>query len=85
MCLHIFTEKVRTLYAYRAQQTDELSFEPGEIIKILTEDDPTWWKGESESSGRSGFFPNNYVELIKVDKRCKYKSFSCCRLCSRPL
>ena len=27
-------------------------------------DDQGWWEGTSESSGRRGMFPNNFVEAI---------------------
>jgi hypothetical protein len=62
---------VRALFAYEARQFDELTFEADEIIKIISEEDATWWKGESESSGKAGLFPSSYVEPIKMDKRCE--------------
>lgn len=62
---------MRALYSYQAQQSDELSFEAGDVMKIITEEDATWWKGESESSGKSGLFPSSYVEPIKSEIHCK--------------
>ncbi|KAK5931509.1 hypothetical protein CesoFtcFv8_000222 [Champsocephalus esox] len=52
----------RALYAYDAQDTDELSFNAEEVIEILTEDPSGWWFGRLR--GREGMFPGNYVEKI---------------------
>lgn len=45
-------ERVITLYPYEANQDDELSFQANEVIKILNKEDQTWFKGESESTGK---------------------------------
>ncbi|MEQ2303466.1 Unconventional myosin-Ie [Ameca splendens] len=52
----------RALYAYDAQDTDELSFNTNDIIEILTEDPSGWWFGRLR--GKEGMFPGNYVEKI---------------------
>nr|XP_061789719.1 unconventional myosin-Ie-like isoform X2 [Nerophis lumbriciformis] len=52
----------RALYAYDAQDTDELSFNTDDVIEILTEDASGWWFGRLR--GREGMFPGNYVEKI---------------------
>ncbi|XP_061699558.1 myosin IEb isoform X1 [Syngnathoides biaculeatus] len=52
----------RALYAYDAQDTDELSFNTDDIIDVLTEDPSGWWFGRLR--GREGMFPGNYVEKI---------------------
>ncbi|KAM4601251.1 myosin IEb isoform 2-T2 [Polymixia lowei] len=52
----------RALYAYDAQDTDELSFNTDDLIEILTEDPSGWWYGRLR--GREGMFPGNYVEKI---------------------
>uniref|UniRef100_A0AAY5KVX8 Osteoclast-stimulating factor 1 n=1 Tax=Esox lucius TaxID=8010 RepID=A0AAY5KVX8_ESOLU len=52
----------RALYAYDAQDTDELSFNADDVIEILTEDNSGWWYGRLR--GREGMFPGNYVEKI---------------------
>ncbi|KAM4567986.1 myosin IEb [Fundulus diaphanus] len=52
----------RALYAYDAQDTDELSFNTDDIIEILTEDSSGWWFGRLR--GKEGMFPGNYVEKI---------------------
>ncbi|KAM7421715.1 hypothetical protein PAMA_015726 [Pampus argenteus] len=52
----------RALYAYDAQDTDELSFNTDDVIEILTEDPSGWWFGRLR--GREGMFPGNYVEKI---------------------
>ncbi|XP_039974336.1 myosin IEb [Xiphias gladius] len=52
----------RALYAYDAQDTDELSFNADDVIEILTEDPSGWWFGRLR--GREGLFPGNYVEKL---------------------
>ncbi|XP_055856502.1 intersectin-1 isoform X3 [Episyrphus balteatus] len=52
-------DKVIALYAYKAQNDDELSFDKDDIISVLGRDEPDWWRGEL--NGLSGLFPSNYV------------------------
>ncbi|CAM4528097.1 unconventional myosin-Ie isoform X1 [Lepidochelys kempii] len=52
----------RALYAYDAQDTDELSFNANDIIDIIKEDPSGWWTGRLR--GKQGLFPNNYVTKI---------------------
>ncbi|XP_061573807.1 myosin IEb isoform X2 [Cololabis saira] len=52
----------RALYAYDAQDTDELSFNTDDVIDIITEDPSGWWFGRLR--GKEGMFPGNYVEKI---------------------
>ncbi|XP_072556765.1 intersectin-1-like isoform X3 [Paramormyrops kingsleyae] len=49
------------MYDYIAQNDDELPFAKGQIINVLSKDDPDWWKGEL--NGTMGLFPSNYVKL----------------------
>lgn len=57
------------LYAYEAQNDDELTIKEGDVIVILTKEveDKGWWKGEL--NGRVGVFPDNFVKLIKEEVR----------------
>ncbi|KFM08264.1 Unconventional myosin-Ie, partial [Aptenodytes forsteri] len=52
----------RALYAYDAQDTDELSFNANDVIDIIKEDPSGWWTGRLR--GKQGLFPNNYVTKI---------------------
>ncbi|MBN3275704.1 MYO1E protein, partial [Polyodon spathula] len=52
----------KALYAYDAQDTDELSFNAEDIIEIIKEDASGWWMGRLR--GKQGLFPNNYVTKI---------------------
>uniref|UniRef100_A0A8C7FUH6 Intersectin-1 n=1 Tax=Oncorhynchus kisutch TaxID=8019 RepID=A0A8C7FUH6_ONCKI len=49
------------MYDYVAQNDDELPFGKGQIINVLSREDPDWWKGEL--NGSVGLFPSNYVKL----------------------
>lgn len=58
----LFVDKVQALYPYKALNDDELSFEPDDIISVLTRDEPDWWRGEL--NGITGLFPSNYVRTF---------------------
>lgn len=52
----------KCLYAYDAQDVDELSFNEGDQISIVTEDASGWWRGKLR--GKEGLFPANYVQKV---------------------
>ena len=63
-------ETVVALYAYKAQNDDELTFEKDAIITVLSRDNNDWWSGELD--GLTGVFPSNYVTPNPQSQSCKY-------------
>lgn len=62
------------MYDYTAQNDDELPFGKGQIINVLSREDPDWWKGEL--NGSIGLFPSNYVKLTTdtdPSQQCEYE------------
>ncbi|WAQ87880.1 hypothetical protein PtA15_9A4 [Puccinia triticina] len=58
-------KQARALWAYHGSAADDLSFEKGEIIVILAEENPDWWRGQVLNSQQpGGLFPSNHVEVI---------------------
>ncbi|ESN90375.1 hypothetical protein HELRODRAFT_96485 [Helobdella robusta] len=55
-------KKARALFAYVAQNDDELNLEVGQIVEILKQEEPGWYEGKL--NGQTGVFPSNFVELI---------------------
>eukprot|EP00049_Salpingoeca_infusionum_P017998 m.355320 g.355320 ORF g.355320 m.355320 type:complete len:503 (-) comp17220_c0_seq1:148-1656(-) len=54
----------KVLHAYEPQEEDELKLTPGDIITIIEKEDDGWWRGEC--NGKTGVFPDNFVEEIKA-------------------
>lgn len=59
----------RALYSYQAQSAEELSFQQGALIQLIScqhgEVDDGFWEGELD--GRTGVFPSLVVEIIHVE------------------
>lgn len=57
--------RARARFPYVAKHQDELTFERGTELEIIsTEDqDPGWWRGVLPN-GQSGIFPANYVQKL---------------------
>lgn len=51
---------VRAMFKYDAQQSDELSFDEGDLLYILDFSDSGWWK--AKCGDVCGLIPSNYVQ-----------------------
>ncbi|KAF3827517.1 hypothetical protein GH733_003003 [Mirounga leonina] len=51
------------LYDYQGEGSDEISFDPDDIITDIEMVDEGWWRGHCH--GHFGLFPANYVKLLQ--------------------
>lgn len=59
-------KKAKVTFDYEAQDADELTLKLDDIVDILGEEEPGWWKGQL--GDRIGVFPSNFVEIIDESK-----------------
>ena len=53
------------MFAYRAGNGDELTFEEGQKIFFLQDVEDGWAKGELED-GSTGLYPTNFVQVYRA-------------------
>ncbi|XP_066435861.1 rho guanine nucleotide exchange factor 7 isoform X2 [Eleutherodactylus coqui] len=58
---------VRAKFNFQQTNEDELSFCKGDIIHVTRLEEGGWWEGTH--SGRTGWFPSNYVREIKSSEK----------------
>ncbi len=49
-------------FDYTANQADELTIIPGDLINVIEKQDQDWWQGEL--NGVVGIFPATYVQEL---------------------
>ncbi|XP_028291486.1 rho guanine nucleotide exchange factor 7a isoform X3 [Gouania willdenowi] len=54
---------VKARFNFQQTNEDELTFAKGDIISVSRQEDGGWWEGSL--SGRTGWFPSNYVREVK--------------------
>lgn len=52
----------RVEYDYTANESDELTITPGDVINVLVQQEDGWWQGEL--NGTVGIFPASYVTVL---------------------
>lgn len=62
-CIGSKIVQAKVTFEYTAEAEDELSLSVGEIVEITSQDvSDGWWEGKL--NGKTGVFPNNFVELL---------------------
>ncbi|KAL0136070.1 hypothetical protein V8B55DRAFT_1552696 [Mucor lusitanicus] len=58
--------RVKTLYEFTKNRSDDLGFYENEVIVVqpFQDENSDWWYGTNEDTEESGYFPKTYVEKI---------------------
>ncbi|XP_023851555.1 arf-GAP with SH3 domain, ANK repeat and PH domain-containing protein 1 [Salvelinus sp. IW2-2015] len=57
--------RVQAIYGCVGDHHDELTFNEGEVLVVLGEDDADWWHGYVEGQpNKKGLFPSSFVQLL---------------------
>jgi len=54
--------QAKAVYAFAPQGPDELGFQVGEVLTIISQEG-AWWTAKN-TQGRQGAIPSNYVQLL---------------------
>lgn len=54
---------VKARFNFKPNNEDELSFNKGDLIHVMRQEEGGWWEGSL--NGKTGWFPSNYVREIK--------------------
>mmetsp|Transcript_3923 Transcript_3923/g.3807 ORF Transcript_3923/g.3807 Transcript_3923/m.3807 type:complete len:1123 (-) Transcript_3923:21-3389(-) len=57
--------KVKSIFEYKSDYEDDLSFPVGQLITVTEVEDEEWYTGTY--NGKSGMFPKNFVEVYNGD------------------
>lgn len=61
-------KRFRAIWSYNGADTDEISFNEGDLLEMIEEVSEGWWKGyvvqPDGRKGQEGMFPSNYVEVL---------------------
>ena len=52
-------------YDYESQTVKDMSFNKGDKLFIINNDDKDWWLARAKSSGQEGCVPSSYVAKFK--------------------
>jgi hypothetical protein len=62
--------KAKVLFDYTAQAANQIGLKKGQIITLSQKGAPgSWSKGEEIGTGKSGFFPSDYVEVLPMQQQ----------------
>ena len=52
-------------YEYTGEDDTQLTFNEGDRIIVLEEDESGWWTGRLEKNGKEGYFPSTYIKPVE--------------------
>ena len=53
------------IHDFDSQADDDLSFEKGDLLYIISTDGGDWWFAQALTTGKEGYIPSNYVAKWK--------------------
>ncbi|CAM4619539.1 unnamed protein product, partial [Lepidochelys kempii] len=61
-------------FSYEGRSSQELSFQPGDRIRLLAKASPDWWRGEL--GGARGLVPHKYISLTPSTEKSQSRRTS---------
>ncbi|MCL4128390.1 UNVERIFIED_CONTAM: hypothetical protein GTU68_037585 [Idotea baltica] len=59
-----FVEAYEALYSYKSKQANELSFEEGDILYVVDQNNSNWWLARQDK--KEGLIPSSYVSKENI-------------------
>lgn len=55
------------IYSYEPSHDDDLGFQKGDKLRIISKEDPEWYFAESLTTGKQGYIPYNFIAMTTVE------------------
>jgi len=56
--------EARALFNFNARDSEDLTFRKGDILNIIKQHEPQWWRAQSQKTLQIGCVPINYLERV---------------------
>lgn len=60
---------VRAMYNFNAKDPEDLTFRKGDMLNVLSQHEPQWWRAQSQKTLQIGCVPINYIGRLDANGR----------------
>ena len=65
-------KEAKVTFDYESQDQDELTLKLGDIVHVLGEEEPGWWRGQV--GGKTGVFPSEKYRFIYLNQETRFNT-----------